>query len=207
MRCLDLIGQTATLVKRQCSVDIVNSAYAPRSFGGWGIPHIVSWLTQESPDDLTSYINTMSSFYEVARDQLLKDKVKERLNTTLDQEMDRVDIATLLTSPRAVRIVGVPNPSGSVLAKIKEGMRARCNSEIFKDALDAGMSHEIREHLTLAIQSMVVSPSSDGFYFILFIFSYLRVPLSTSGELYLILMYWYALNVLQASINVLHWVL
>lgn len=41
-RCLDLIGQAATLVKRQCSVSVINSAFAPRSFGGWGIPHMVS---------------------------------------------------------------------------------------------------------------------------------------------------------------------
>jgi hypothetical protein len=59
---------------------------------------------------------------------MIKNKVKERLNATLQQEMEKVDITTLFASLRLVRISGVPNPSGSILSKIKEGMRVRCKA-------------------------------------------------------------------------------
>jgi hypothetical protein len=98
----------------------------------------------------------MSTFCEVANDDLIREKIRSRLNATLEQEMEIVDIATLLASPRVVRISGVPNPSGAVLSKIKDGMRMRCKSEIFRDALNAGMEDDIKANLKGVIQSVVI---------------------------------------------------
>jgi hypothetical protein len=71
--------------------------------------------------------------------------------------MEIVDISSLLASPRTVRIIGVPNPSGAVLAKIKDGMRLKCKSEIFSDALNAGMEDDIKDNLKRVIQSVIDS--------------------------------------------------
>jgi hypothetical protein len=81
-RCLDLAAQTSQIIETQCTIKIINAAFAPRSIGGWGIPDICSWLTQETPDDLVSYITIMSTLYEVARDPLIKGKIANILSTT-----------------------------------------------------------------------------------------------------------------------------
>jgi hypothetical protein len=111
-RCLDLAAQTSSVIESQCTIKIINAVFAPRSLGGWGIPHICSWLTQETPDDLVSYIIVMSTFYEVARDTLIKDKISIVLNTTLNQELATVDILEVVKSPRTVYAQGVINPTG-----------------------------------------------------------------------------------------------
>jgi hypothetical protein len=134
-RCLTLLVQTSAAIEYECSIKVINSVFAPRSLGGWGIPHICSWLTQETPDSLVAYINTISSFYEIARDELLKRKISVALESTLCQNLANVDAMELLTNPRAVHAVGVVNATASVLAKFKEGMISKCESKIFRDAL------------------------------------------------------------------------
>jgi hypothetical protein len=67
-RCLDLACQTSRIIESDCVIKLINAFFAPSGLGGWGIPHICGWLTQETPDDLVSYTAIMSTFYEVAKD-------------------------------------------------------------------------------------------------------------------------------------------
>jgi hypothetical protein len=124
--------------------------------GGWGIPHICSWLTQETPDDLVSYINIMSTFYEVARDPLIKNKVSNILSMTLNQNLAEVGILEIMKSPRNVYVQGIIIPTGSVLAKLKEGMLSKCESPIFKQALQVDTTPAVKEELVEAVKSLVV---------------------------------------------------
>jgi hypothetical protein len=74
----------------------------------------------------------MSTFYEVARDPLIKKKVAAILNSTLNQEAVQVNVLELLSSPRSVLLKGVTNPTGAIMKKLKDGMLSRCDSDIFR---------------------------------------------------------------------------
>jgi hypothetical protein len=82
-KCLDLAAQSYRGLESECTVKVINALFAPRTLGGWGIPHICGWLTQETPDNLVSYITLMSTFYEVATDSLVKGKIASALEATL----------------------------------------------------------------------------------------------------------------------------
>jgi hypothetical protein len=114
IRCLDLAAQTSQIVKSECVIKVINAFFAPRGLGGWGMPHVSCWLTQETPDELVSYITTMSTFYEVARDDLIKQSICNILDTTLRQELAEPDILQILRSPRTVFATGVQNPTGAI---------------------------------------------------------------------------------------------
>jgi hypothetical protein len=144
-RCLDLACHTSRVIENECVIKLNYAIFAPRGIGGWGIPHICGWLTQETPDDLVSYTTVMSTFYEVTKDSLIKDKIPSVLETTMNQELEEVDVALLLSSPRGVYARGVTNPSGSVFAKLKEGMLSKCESHIFKQALEANASKPVKD--------------------------------------------------------------
>jgi hypothetical protein len=155
-RCLTLAVQTSATIEFECSLKLINSAFAPRSLGEWGIPHICGWLTQETPDHLVAYVTTISSFYEIARDDLIKRKIAVALESTLCQDLAVVDVMELVANPRSVHAVGVINPTGLVLAKLKEGMTSKCESKIFRDALNSCASDSVKTSLLNAIRSVKV---------------------------------------------------
>jgi len=117
---------------------IVNAAYAPRGLGGWGFPHIVSWLTQEAQNSLSMYITTMCSVIDMVSDKMVQERLNTLLMGTLDQEPRIVGVLSLISSPRDVQAVGVINPESQVLNKLKRGMIRRCRSSIFKRAIESG---------------------------------------------------------------------
>ncbi|PNF21843.1 hypothetical protein B7P43_G05957 [Cryptotermes secundus] len=143
-RCIDLASQTSRTLEHECVIKLINALFAPRGMGGWGIPHICGWLTQETPDDLLAYTTT-STFYEVARDSLVNDKIASMFESTMNQELDEVDVTLLLSNPRGVYMKGVTNPSGSVFSKLKEGMISKCESQIFKQALEANTTKPVKD--------------------------------------------------------------
>lgn len=63
---------------------IVNSAFAPRGLGGWGFPHIVSWLTQEAQDSLTMYTTTLCFIIDMVSDKMVKERFNALLMGTLN---------------------------------------------------------------------------------------------------------------------------
>jgi hypothetical protein len=119
------------MIESQCAIKAINAMFGPRTLEGWGITHVCGWLIQETPDDLVSYITLMPRLYEVLRYDLAKKKIGVALDTTLNQE---------LKNATNVHAQGVENRTSAVLAKLKEGMVAKCDSKIFKQALEAGIT-------------------------------------------------------------------
>jgi hypothetical protein len=156
IRCFDLAAQTSATILNKCTVKLINAAFAPRGLGGWGIPHVCSWLTQESPDPLVSYITTMSAFYEVVVDLLVKQKVSDMLHSTISQELVKMDIMQLLACPRSVVAKGVSNATGALLKKLKEGMLSRCESPIFRQALESGANPSAKEGVHKVVEACAI---------------------------------------------------
>lgn len=65
-RSLELIFMASPQVRHSASHVICNMAFTPRGLGGWGFPHMQSWLTQETPDSLTEYTTIMTSILRLS---------------------------------------------------------------------------------------------------------------------------------------------
>lgn len=78
-----------------------------RGLGGWGIPHLIAWLTQEAQDHLSTYISIIFSAVEICPDEYVSKMLSDLLLTTLDQELDQPGIIALLAAPTDVKAKGV----------------------------------------------------------------------------------------------------
>lgn len=101
----------------------------------------------------------MSIFYEVARDFLIKNKISSVLGSTLNQSLATVDILELSNTPRVVYAQGVTNPTGAILAKLKDKMINKCESAIFREAMMAGITPMVKEGLERAVKSTRIDPN------------------------------------------------
>jgi hypothetical protein len=71
----------------------------------------------------------MSTLYILCPQELVKQKERINLKTTLNQEFQEIGVRTLLQSSRSVHAVGVSNPVGAVINTEAE-MKLRCKSRV-----------------------------------------------------------------------------
>lgn len=137
VRVLELIFMTAKDLVGKDMLEIINAAFAPRGFGGWGLPSIGRFLTQECKDNLVAYITIMATFKDVSDNQhpdVLR-KIDNLVMSTLAQEKKIGSAFNILAAPWDVMCKSTPNPTATILRRIKEGMLNKAKSEIFRDAL------------------------------------------------------------------------
>lgn len=154
-RCLHLAMMTNPSVKKVDAVRLVNAFFAPRTLGGWGLPHLQAWLTQESKDSLSAYTFTMCSLRDAVPDPSVKDSISKVVGGTLLQEPKNAGLNDVLGSPCAVRAAGVVDPTAAVMSTIKRGMRNKCKSQIFKSMLGCEETEEARDTALQVIKSCV----------------------------------------------------
>jgi hypothetical protein len=129
----------------------------PRELGGWGLPHIISWLIQETPDTFASYITNRSTFYSLRPQEIAKQKMRFNLKRTVTEDFQRVGIKTLHPSPRCVHAVECQIQLVLSWVGLRLGRDKNVRvSKVFRDAAEAGMTQEIKEKLTLIIQSITM---------------------------------------------------
>lgn len=152
-RSLELVTMANKRLMGVEVVTVLNIVFAPRGLGGWGFPHLINWLTQEAPDSLTAYTTVMCSVLDSVADAPLRSRISALFYSTLNQELEEVNAAYFLKSPRDVKAVGVVSPEKGVLAKVKKGMLSKCTSPVFKAVLTAQDPPGVQEGLEQCIES------------------------------------------------------
>ncbi|APG78069.1 RNA-dependent RNA polymerase [Hubei qinvirus-like virus 1] len=160
-RSLDLIIQSS----RGCIhgnldvMEIVNAAFAPRGLGGWGLPHMTGWLTQESQDKLTAYLGVIFSLNEYMMESGTVTRLSSYIYKTLNQTLAEATVEGILDSPRDVRVGSLVGLSGAVLEKVKREMAQRAKSPIFRAALNSNSSEVYRDAMMRALKSCTFDAS------------------------------------------------
>ncbi|APG78075.1 RNA-dependent RNA polymerase [Wuhan insect virus 15] len=137
-KCILLAFQTNGELMGYDTISFINSFFAPRSLGGWGMPHFQAWNTQENKDSLSMYTYIMCSLRDALIDESKKDSVSKHVHGTLGQQLKQATFQDLVSNPTSVKASGVVDPTGAILGTIKNGMKRRCKSQLFKDLLSSG---------------------------------------------------------------------
>jgi hypothetical protein len=155
-RCVELAVLTNRQVAGSKTLQIINAAFAPRGFGGWGLPHLTAWLTQESRDVLCRYTATIASFADAATDAPMSMAISSLLTQTLAQSPRRIRAMSVLADPLNVAVEAAPDPAGSIMSRIRAGMVKRCESEVFRSALLQSRSQEADDAVRKMFSAIVV---------------------------------------------------
>lgn len=132
---------------------IINASFAPRNFGGWSYPHIVGWLTKESPDSLSSYVSLIAA----ADDLLLKAgqglisrplaSLRNAFHYTINQPTCAPTLSGFIKDATRISIVGVTDPRSAVIANVRSQLAKKAESNIFRELLSRSNDDNMSEAL------------------------------------------------------------
>ena len=152
-RAMQIIIQTNNFIARQDGFAVINAVYAPRSLGGWGIPTLMSWLSQESKDPLSNYIYTICSLVDNLKITNPSHVLVALATGTLNQPLKEMSFDDITGAPRSVKSATVRDPTATIMRTIKSGMKRRCKSRIFAAMLGVGSSRECKQFMLDAVKS------------------------------------------------------
>lgn len=98
-RSIQLCIYANTSLIKAPTLSILNAVFAPRGLGGWSLPHLAAWLTQENPDPLTSYTYVLTTAIDSSGDEFVRTELNRLLEGTLDQELEIVSVQAILYNP------------------------------------------------------------------------------------------------------------
>ena len=120
-----------------CMSKFINTCFAPRGFGGMGIPVMTAFLTNECKDDLTSYLAAMCMTSNVMRTERWAKTILDTTSAVIEQRFAKDKYASLACNPRAILADGVPDPGSAVRSVLKKSLLNFAESPIFREILGA----------------------------------------------------------------------
>lgn len=126
---------TNRVIKKVSSIRLINAAFAPRGLGGWGFPTFGAFITQECRDHLASYVCLVGSLLDHLDQSEASASLNSCFEATMQQEFSRRGILDICASPYEIHAVGVPNPSATIISRVKARMCKEATSPVFQAAL------------------------------------------------------------------------
>nr|UYE93927.1 MAG: putative RNA-dependent RNA polymerase [Ilomantsi qinvirus] len=117
-------------------------AWLPRVFGGWGLPGVISWTTQEGIDPIPNGICHIQRILDRVMDSVEKDAIKTNLYLAVSQPLAQRKHIQAITNPFGLAVVGVPDPEAPGRRIMREGAAKVVKSPDFQRLLAAGTGEE-----------------------------------------------------------------
>lgn len=140
-------------------IHLINATFAPRNFGGLGMPHIIGWLTKETRDPLSAYYSIMCSAEQLLKlpgdranvENILR--LRSAVHQTINQPTCKPSLLSFIKDPTRVCILGVVDPKSIIIRRVRDELLKRAESQVFQSLLRKSDDNETIE----AIDELLLS--------------------------------------------------
>nr|QGA70919.1 RNA-dependent RNA polymerase [Nackenback virus] len=117
-------------------------AWLPRVFGGWGLPGVISWTTQEGVDPIPDGICRIQRITERMSESLDKQAINEYLSIAVSQKLVKRGKLQAITNPFGIAVLNIPDPDAPGRYVMKKGALRMVKSPDFARLLGTKSSLE-----------------------------------------------------------------
>nr|UUG74201.1 MAG: RNA-dependent RNA polymerase [XiangYun qin-like virus] len=112
-------------------------AWLPRCFGGWGLPGIISWITQEGIEPITDGICRLKRLIRLTTGSDKNASINYCLNAALSQKLRKRNVQQAISNPFGLAVDGVIDPDSPGRKVLHKGAERMVNSPDFVRLLRA----------------------------------------------------------------------